>query len=291
MVRYHCSNCGAEADSDNGCRSCGRTPQQELAALSLMITQMQVRYKDFTDQRVLMNKRIQGAITRRSLLSEEVRATSGKGVTGAVRRASRGGQPGPAHTPVPGQRGYAKGEQQSTDRNRVGGEGNVRTVTPPIQRAPTTAPATPAPVGDATPHQHGPETSTRSSQNILLGLGALLFAVAAVVLAGYLLPVIGAGGRALIFLLLTALALAAPQLLVAPGCRPPRRPSPRSGWSSCCSTGTTSGRPGWLSGSGLTGAAYAGLVCLGAAGVAAAYRAQTHLVTPRFARGRCSSSR
>ena len=70
MVRYECSNCGAQADSESGCPSCGRTPQQELAALSLMITQMQVRYRDFTDQRILMNKRIQGAITRRTLLNE-----------------------------------------------------------------------------------------------------------------------------------------------------------------------------------------------------------------------------
>jgi hypothetical protein len=253
-----------------------------------MITQMQVRYKDFTDQRVLMNKRIQGAITRRTLLDEDVRAASGKGVGGAVRRASRGGQPGPARTPVPGQRDYAKGEGQANGANKAsGGDGNLRPGDGPSMRRtrPTSAPPSDTGAATAAPsgHQHPPETSTRSSQNVLLGLGALLFAVAAVVLTGYLLPAIGAGARALIFLVLTALALAAPQWLVRVKLIATAETIASVGLVFVLLDGYNVWSAGWLAHSGLTAAGYAGLVCLGASGVAAVYRAQTHLVTPRFA--------
>ncbi len=292
MVRYPCTNCGEEADSVNGCASCGRTPRQEIAALGLMITQMQVRFKDFTDERILMGKRLQGAITRRTLLQNEIDEAPRHGVTGAVRRATKSGLPGPARTPL---KTYVKGAPATGAPNQAasGGGNNRRDAAPPMQRRsdggdatpPTQPPAPPPghPEHPDHPAHHPPETSTKVGQNVLLGLGALLFAVAAVVLTGYLLPVIGGGGRALIYLLLTALTLAAPQLFARWKLTATAETIASVAIVFVLLDGYNAWSAGWIAGSGLTKAAYTGLVCLAAAGIAAVYRTRTHLAAPKFA--------
>ncbi len=84
--------------------------------------------------------------------------------------------------------------------------------------APLGVPAWAAPAATAVP---GPrpakETSPKQVQNTLLGLGALLLALAGTVFAAVTYQSLGAVGRALVLLILTGLAVAAPQLLLRRG--------------------------------------------------------------------------
>ncbi|HWB36104.1 MAG TPA: hypothetical protein VHA75_08775, partial [Rugosimonospora sp.] len=278
MVKYPCSNCGEEADSVHGCPSCGRTPQQEVAALGLMITQMQLRYRDFTDERVLMGKRLQAAITRRTLLQNEVGAVPRRGVTGAVRRGTRPNQGG-MRTPV---RTYAKGANGSGPQNQAAahpaGAENRRTTAAPIQRRSAGGPP-PPPAGE----HHAPETSTTSSQNVLLWLGALLLAVAAVVLTVFLEANLGAAAGELILVVFTGLALAAPRLFVRSRLTATAETIAAVAIVFVLLDGYNVWLAGWLDGTGISAAGYAGFVCLVSAGIAAVYRTTSHLVAPRFA--------
>lgn len=77
--------------------------------------------------------------------------------------------------------------------------------------APATAP--PDPWASAAPpnaRAHRPEASPRSVQNTLLGLGALLLAIAGIVFTAVTYRHLGVGGRALVLMGLTAAAAAAP---------------------------------------------------------------------------------
>ncbi len=319
LVRYPCTNCGEQADSVSGCPSCGRTPPQELAALELDITSMQANYRKATEQRTLLFKRISAALTRYTLLKEEIAQAARRGV---FQRTTKGGQPGPAANAVPRHPGsYAKGDAGDSQQSGAPAGSNARAGTvPPIQRpAPaddgaaeqtTGAAAGPTKSAGGTrhgtartgsprrgaaragsprrgkpapPHGHGPETSSKSTQNYLLVLGALLLAVSSFVLTGYLLPVIGAGGRALIFLLLTVAALAAPRQIAKQGLISTAETVATVGLIFVLVDGYNVWSAGWLRGTGLTAAAYAGLVCLAAAGIAAAYRTIIHLFAPKFA--------
>ncbi|GAB1645158.1 SCO7613 C-terminal domain-containing membrane protein [Krasilnikovia sp. MM14-A1259] len=131
----------------------------------------------------------QGPVGRPPAHGPEGRQGRGRGATGpgpGVRAGS--GRPHP---------GTARGA-------RAAGDGRTALLDspPPAERR------EPAPHAEH-PHEHPPETSTQSVQNILLGLGALLLGVAAVVFAG--VAVSNPIARALVLGLATAAAL-----LVAP---------------------------------------------------------------------------
>jgi hypothetical protein len=278
---YPCSNCGERADTASGCPNCGRPVEQEISELNKTITAMQFRNMAMVDERGLLMKRLQGAIATRALLQQAVSQRAGVG--GAVRRVTARTSPGPAGTaPVqlspPPKRTARKRAQQPISRRLP--DGTVTITDRPI-RASKTVPIV-APPEDAPP-VHPPEASTRSMQNILLGLGALLFAVTALALSGYLRTTLGTGGRFSLFLLLT-IALIAGSL-----------PTARQSLLATAETIATVGllfvlldgyliwTSGWLAGSGLTPAGYAGLVMLFGTAIAAGYRWISHLIAPRFA--------
>src|SRR5439155_17629514 len=95
------------------------------------------------------------------------------------------------------------------------GFGGARTVVPTQRTAPPTKPGKEIPLNgsgnggpppvDPTPHAHPPEVSSLSTQNILLWLGALLFAVTG---TAYLLRALAGGGRVVVFTILAAAVLA-----------------------------------------------------------------------------------
>ena len=264
MGTYPCSNCGATADTSTGCPNCGRTVQQEITDLSRVITQMQFRNRDMVEERTLLLRRIQGAIATRSLLQESVdlrRTAQRQGGDGTAtrRRLTRPGNRPP--------------------RQRTG------PVPIPEQVAASTVTGRPIRPGRQVPmpeqpHGHPPETSTRTTQNALLWLGALLFAVTG---TGYLLRQLHGGPRVVVFTLLATAVLAAPP--------PIAKRQLTSTAETLASVGLLfvllDGYALWATGvpgrAGISGDVFAGIVCLAAAAIAAGYRVISGLVAPRFA--------
>ena len=261
MGTYPCSNCGARADTVTGCPECGRTVEQEIAELSSVITQMQFRNKNMVEARQVLMKRIQGAITTRSLLLQatEQQQAAPSGRLARLRTPPAIGY-GPARTVVPAPRSAPPPPPKPGKSIKLNGSG------PPAQP-------------DPTPHAHPPEVSTLSTQNILLWLGAMLFAVTG---TAYLLRALAGAGRVAVFTLLAAAVLA--------GAIPVARRALTSTAETIASVGLLfvlldgfAIRSAWFPRGPLGRETYAGLVFLGAAGVAAWYRSRTHLRAPRFA--------
>jgi hypothetical protein len=231
-----------------------------------VITQMQFRNSTMVDERTLLMRRIQGAIATRTLLREAV----------DQRRGS------------PRQSGA-----KAVPRRRIGplpGVGKQRTATaagpPPTDDVPTftgrpirPGKRVPMPERTESPHAHAPETSTRTTQNALLWLGALLFAVTG---TGYLLRELQGGPRVAVFTLLAAAILAAPLPIARRGLVSTAETLASVGLLFVLLDGYAIWATRVLSGAGISGTAFAGLVCLATAGVAAGYRTISHLVAPRF---------
>ncbi len=267
MGTYPCSNCGTTADTSTGCPNCGHSVQQEIADLSRVITQMQFRNRDMVDERTLLMRRIQGAIATRSLLQESLASRRGSARQAGVKAAPRR-----RLGPLPG---------LSRQRAATG------TPPPPAEGVPTFTgrPIRPGkrvsmPKPADTPHAPQPETSTRTTQNALLWLGALLFAVTG---TGYLLRELQGGSRVAVFALLAAVVLAAPLPIARRGLVSTAETLASVGLLFVLLDGYAIWASDALAGTRMSGTAFAGLVCLATAGVAAGYRTISHLVAPRFA--------
>ncbi|RZU52159.1 hypothetical protein EV385_4003 [Krasilnikovia cinnamomea] len=118
-----------------------------------------------------------------------------------------GPPPGSGRRPPPAGRAPARGETGGAypgegRRPRPAGEGRTALLDSP---PPSEHPGPPRAPHQEHPHEHPPETSTQSVQNILLGLGALLLGVAAVVFAG--VAVSNPIARSLVLGIATAAAL------------------------------------------------------------------------------------
>lgn len=264
MGTYPCSNCGATADTATGCPNCGRTVQQEITELSRVITQMQFRNRDMVEERTLLLRRIQGAIATRSLLQESVdlRRTAQRQIgdgTGTRRRLTRPGNRPPRQrtgpVPIP----------EQVAASSVTGR--------PIR------PGRQVPMPEQ-PHGHPPETSTRTTQNALLWLGGLLFAVTG---TGYLLRQLHGGPRVLVFTLLAAAVLAAPPPIAKRQLTSTAETLAAVGLLFVLLDGYAVWATGGPGRAGISGDVFAGIVCLATAAIAAGYRAISRLVTPRFA--------
>jgi hypothetical protein len=264
---YPCSNCGAHADIRTGCPTCGRSVEQEIAELDHVITSMQFRNAAIADQQGTLQKRLQGAMITRSLLRQAMTQQRPSGVAGVARRAA-------TRTPT---RPRQRRAPVATARRLP--DGTLAVTAPPV-RPGKSLPLASTPRGEPSP-LHQPEASTGSMQNALLGLGALLFAATAIALSSRLRTMLGAGGREVLFILLTAGLLAVPLALA--------RRSLTATAETVAVVGLLfvllDGQHAWpaFAGSGLPGSAYAGLVTLAAAALAAGYRRLSPLLAPRFA--------
>jgi hypothetical protein len=281
---------------------CGRSVEQEIAELSKVITTMQFRNRDMVEARTLLMRRLQGAIATRSLLqqaADQQRTTGGGPIRRMTSRTAprpRGGAPFTAATPPgripvdePATAGARAAGQGGTGGRRVGGTAGRGTGTGPPgprigeprlgslikMRATGPGGATPMPAGP-----HPPEASTGSMQNVLLWLGALLFAITG---TGYLMRTLGGGGRVAIFALLAIVALTVPIYFARRGLTSTAETIASVGLLFVLLDGYAGWSAQWFSGTGLSRTGYAGLVCLVTAGVAGAYRYLSHLKAPRFA--------
>jgi len=262
---YPCSNCGARADTVTGCPECGRTVAQEIASLSKVISSMQFRNKDMVEARTLLMKRLQGAIATRSLLiqANEVAQKTGAGPLRRVRPAPDVAY-GPARTRVPEH--IVPGPRDSAPPPPVP---NGRTI--PSRRRPSPTPPPPGP--------HPPEASALSMQNVLLWLGALLFAVTG---TGYLLRSLGGISRVLVFAVLATAVLAGALLVVKRGLNATAETIASVGLLFVLLDGFAVWTV-WLIHTTISGRVYGGLVFLVTACVAAGYRNFSHLKAPRYA--------
>lgn len=262
MGSYPCSNCGARADTVTGCAECGQSVAKEITALSKVITNMQFRSKDMAETRALLMRRLQGAIATRTLLLQtlEQEQKAGAKPLRRVRPAPVTGFGG-GRTTLPG----------AVPQPRTAPQAAPRKVVPPPRR----------PVDQPAPHPgpHPPEASSLSMQNVLLWLGALLFAITG---TGYLLRSLAGTSRVLVFAALGAVLLTGAVYVAKRGLKATAE--------TICSVGLLfvlllgfAIWTAWFAHSALPATTYAGLVFLSTAVVAGLYRNASHLKAPRYA--------
>ena len=280
---YTCTYCGSPADPVHGCPGCGR-PAPPLAAeierLDRDISEMTSRDLAIQRERANLSSRMQAALHQRALLqgaqTSRVRRTPRQRrgpsrVTGLLPTTLPGRRIGtllPDDTPIPPLRKPGPPPKQRvlplTDEHS----------TPPPGRPPAAEPA----------EGLRPEASSRSVQNVLLGLGAMLVLIAAAIFAVYFVTALAPMARVAILVVSSAIVLMVPPLLS------------RRGLTSTAEWVTTVGLilvpligyavwgiPGVAGGAGLTAAMFAGVVCLATAAIAALYHLATGLTAPRYA--------
>lgn len=279
---YQCTHCGRPADEVTGCPYCGQPPPPlaaEIQRLDRDIAEMTARDLAMQQDRTDLSSRMQAALHQRALLlgaqSAQVRRGGKRG--GVL----RGG----------GQRGTGRGRAGQRSGRRV------TTILPPtVRRATTTIVPRQRRPADAlrpSPDRPGdgpaasvvpveglrPEASSRSVQNVLLGLGAVLLAVAAAVFTAYVVTSFDPMGRTAILVVASAITLMVPPFAI------------RRGLTATAETVATvglvllpfAGVALWQAITvALPGTVFAGLVCLVTAAVALAYRAGTRLTAPRY---------
>nr|MDT0657863.1 permease [Micromonospora sp. DSM 115978] len=130
---------------------------------------------------------------------------------------------------------------------------------------------------------HPPEASSREVQNILLGLGALLLGVAAVVFAAVAISSLGAAGRVSILVAATALMLAGAPVVARRGLTSTAETIATVGLLLVPLTGYAIWTVDRVSASGLPGSVFGGIVFLITVGVAITYAAATGLSAARYA--------
>ncbi|MEH0980759.1 SCO7613 C-terminal domain-containing membrane protein [Micromonospora sp. CPCC 205556] len=201
MQTFQCSSCGQEIKPAVRCPHCGaEQPQwrEHLAEIERSIADMKARDAEIAREQRQIAAKMQAALFQRDILAhageERVRqATRPR----RVLRRRPGRRPPTATTGAP---------------PRVPRQG-----TPPSGPADPPPPRATATWLDADDPEHPPEASSREVQNIPLGLGALLLAVAAVVFAAVATSSMDALARLGILLVATVLLLLAPPVLARRG--------------------------------------------------------------------------
>ncbi|MEV4389617.1 permease, partial [Micromonospora sp. NPDC049580] len=267
MATFQCSSCGREIKPAVRCPHCGADQPQwveHLADIERSIAEMKARDAAIASEQRQIAAKMQAALFQRDILAHagEERIKQATRPRRVLRRRP-GRRPPTATTGAPPPRVPRQGTPHVPDDPP-----------PPPPRASWL---------DADDPEHPPEASSREVQNIPLGLGALLLAVAAVVFAAVATSSMDALARLGVLLLATALMLLAPPALA------------RRGLTSTAETISAvglllvplAGYALWAVdriGDGVTsGAVFAGLIFAATAAVSVGYAAWTGLRAPRFA--------
>ncbi|MET8082719.1 permease [Micromonospora sp. NPDC005237] len=267
MATFQCSSCGREIKPAVRCPHCGADQPQwveHLADIERSIAEMKARDAAIASEQRQIAAKMQAALFQRDILAHagEERIKQATRPRRVLRRRP-GRRPPTATTGAPPPRVPRQGTPHVPDD-----------------------PPPPPPPGswlDADDPEHPPEASSREVQNIPLGLGALLLAVAAVVFAAVATSSMDALARLGVLLVATVLMLLAPPALA------------RRGLTSTAETISAvglllvplAGYALWAVdriGDGVTsGAVFAGLIFAATAAVSVGYAAWTGLRAPRFA--------
>jgi len=274
---YQCRRCGRPADLVTGCPHCGE-PAPPLAAelerLNRDIAEMSARDLSIQKERANLSQKMQAALHQRALLqdaqAQRIRRPPRQRST--ARRVTTLLPPRPTSSEV-------------VDDGPVDGaaRGPARGAAVDVPRPPRPAPT----ARIAPPAEHEgprPEASSRSVQNVLLGLGGLLLGVAALTFTVAVLTTLGDVGRAAILTVVCAIVLMVPPFVA------------RRGLTATAETVTIvglilvplAGHAFWQIDAvreilPVSATGYAGLVCLGVAVISLAYEYATGLTAPRYA--------
>jgi hypothetical protein len=315
-----CPHCGGTQIEGNRCQTCGRPYDADLAKLAMFqrwVASLEQKKRSMTADQLVLRNKLAHVSAQRDSLAREIRqrqAAQEASMRGGlrqrlprvVRRTAR--EPGPtamaAPAPpvpppvpagVPGQRRVTPSvpEEGRLPRAKV-----IRRRLPPPAGQPLeppdrTATGTPRTITDgpppgvaplrATSHLAGAETTTRSTQNVLLALGGFLLAGAAIVLAVVAFASFGAIGRVSLLTLITVIALALPVRLARRGLTATGETLAAVALLMVLLDGYVAWLVGLFGASSIPESFYFGLICATTAAIAMIYTRVSHLVAPRFA--------
>lgn len=298
---YQCARCNTPADPIAGCPICGAPPPPlalEIEQLNREIAEMSTKDLTMQRERAILSGRMQAALHQRNLLmgaqSELLRRVPKERSTGrrvgsllpaTVRRRNRTRETEPGAPADAGQRGTPAGAGRSP---AAGGDGPRTTQ---VRSGPAGQGITDrdlAGLAGEPPEAEGtglrPEASSRSVQNTLLGLGALLLAVAASVFIAVATSVLEPVSRALILALFTGFVLLVPPVLVRWTLTSTAETVSTVGLALVPLTGYALWEiPPLRAGIGLPGPVFAALVFGATSAVAVGYHALTGLTSAQFA--------
>ena len=176
--------------------------EDELARIDASIAELKIRDMAAANERGTIASKIQAAQFQRDILAHAQQQKAKKAAKPRrVRRPPAGEPPPPAPPAAEGRPIWSPPRTPRTGPPGTATDGATMLLDEP---PPSEQPAPRPRAGDQA-QEHAPEASTQSVQNILLGLGALLLGVAAVVFAG--VAVSNPFGRATILAVATAIAL------------------------------------------------------------------------------------
>ncbi|MEV4757481.1 permease [Micromonospora sp. NPDC049559] len=271
MSTYPCASCGREINAAPHCPHCG-APQgrwaEELARIDRSIAEMKKREAALGSEAKQIAADMQAALFQRDILAH-ASAERLKQATRPRRVLRRRVDPQRPPAAEPGQRPRVprQGPPPAT-------AGRDRPPPPPPRTR-----VTPPPGREPAPR---PEASTREVQNILLGLGALLLGVAAVVFAAVAISSFGSGSRLAILLAATAGMLAAPPVMARRGLTATAETIAAVGLLLVPLDGYALWTVEQVRGGVVSGAVFASIVFGVTAVVAGAYAGLTGLNVPRY---------
>jgi hypothetical protein len=318
---YPCPHCGGTTIADGRCQSCERPYDPELAKLAMFqrwVAALEAKKRKLTGDQLVLRGQLAHASAQRDSLARQIRqrgegppttppTTRGGGPRTLLPRPGRRAakaepttqqppvrQPGAltgrrvpqmrkatvlrTPLPPPGAR-PAAGDGPPAGEGAVAGEGAAAGEFP---AAATPAPTRLPPVRGLS-RLAGAETTTRTTQTVLLALGGMLLGGAAIVVAVVAFGAVSSVGRVALLMLITAIALVAPVRLA----RQTLTATAETVAAVALLMVLLNGYMAWtlgLFGAGvLPDSFYFGLVCAVTAIIAAAYRTVTHLIAPRFA--------
>ncbi|WP_407567012.1 SCO7613 C-terminal domain-containing membrane protein [Polymorphospora sp. A560] len=270
MTTYRCPSCGRQIEPAPECPHCGEaqgTWADDLARIERSIAEMKARDVAIAKEQKQIASKLQAAVFQRDILAH-ANDKRAKGATKPRRvlRRRPGQRPPTADAGPP--------PPWRIPRQTGGGDGD-RPPPPPPDDAPR--------VADLDDPEARPEASQREVQNILLGLGALLLGVAAVVFAVVAISTLDTLSRMTILVAATGLLLLAAPLMARRALTSTAETLAGVGLLLVPLTGyalwtAESVRTGVLS-----GAVFGALTFAVAAGIAAAYTSATGLTVPRWA--------
>lgn len=268
MATFECSSCGRKIEAAPRCPHCGAEQgawAEELARIERSIAEMKARDVEIAKEQKQIASHLQAALFQRDILAHasEERLKQASRPRRVLRR--RAGRRQPTAEPGPPPRIPRQGSARGGGRDRV-------------------APPPPPPPGDYPDEpEHRPEASPREVQNILLGLGALLLGVAAVVFAAVAISSLDDLSRLAILVAATGLMLVAPPLVARRGLTSTAETIAAVGLLLVPLDGYALWTIGQVRPGGPSGAVFASLTFLVTATVAGAYAGGTGLSVPRYA--------
>ncbi|AVT38901.1 zinc ribbon domain-containing protein [Plantactinospora sp. BB1] len=276
---YQCSSCGREIEPAPHCPHCGTEQLRwadDVARIERSIAEMKIREAALAREQKTIASQMQAALFQRDILSHaaDQRRKQNTKPRRVIRRKANRRPPTAAPGTAPG------GPPPRVPRQPRSGPDRTTPTTPP-------PPPPPPPAGAEPSWDDGgkarPEASTREVQNILLGLGALLLGIAAVVFVAVALSSLDDFSRVAILVLATALMLAVPPRVAQRGLSATAETIAAVGLLLVPLTGYSLWTVDRFGDSGLPGSLFAGLTFLLTAAVAAGYASVTGLNAPRYA--------